>query len=191
MVDLGLKLYRNLSNRLVTCSGIVKRRSYRYCLHYNPGLMQFFDVLSIYWTAFHVPLRYIERYFTYSIVYQKASCEWLCIRNTTTDLSSHVPCIYRETPLGYLIHLRKSLWPSCLEPYTKNNIHGDYYTRTLKVYHKWNLPDNPSERPDYLNSSYHFKCACLTYTLCREICFGVFSSFSDPRLDRNYTNWLS
>ena len=74
---------------------------------------------------------------------------------TTTDLSSHVPCVYRETPLGYLIFLRKSLWLSCLEPYTKNNIQGDYYARTLVVYHEWHLLDNPSERPDYLNSSCH------------------------------------
>ena len=39
-----------------------------------------FHVPSVYWTTFHVPLRYIERYFTYSIVYRKAPCVWLCIR---------------------------------------------------------------------------------------------------------------
>ena len=44
------------------------------CLHYNLGLTWFFHVPSVYWMAFRVPLRYIERYFTYSIVYQKASC---------------------------------------------------------------------------------------------------------------------
>ena len=81
--------------------------------------------------------------------------------NTTTDLSSHVPCVCRETPLGYLIHLRKSLWSSFLEPYTENKIQGDYYARTLEVYREWHLLDNPSERLDYLNSSYHFKCACF------------------------------
>ena len=68
--------------------------------------------------------------------------------NTTTDLSSHVPCVYRETPLGYLIYLRKSLWPSFLEPYTENNIRGDYYARTLVVYHELQLLDNPDERPN-------------------------------------------
>ena len=50
------------------------------CLHYIPGLARFFHVPSIYRTAFHVPLRYIERYFMYSIVYWKEPCEWLCIR---------------------------------------------------------------------------------------------------------------
>ena len=78
--------------------------------------------------------------------------------NITTDLSSHIPCVYRETPLGYLIYLRKTLWPSCLEPYTKKSIQGDYYACTLEVYHEWHLLDNLGERPDFLNSSYHFKC---------------------------------
>ena len=47
-----------------------------------------------------------------------------------------------------------------LEPYTENNIQGDYYACTLEVYHEWHLLDNPGERPDFLNS-YHFKCACF------------------------------
>ena len=67
--------------------------------------------------------------------------------NTTTNLSSHVPCVYQETPLGYLVHMRKTLWTSCLEQYTENNIQGDYYTRTLVVYRELHLLDNPSERP--------------------------------------------
>ena len=83
-----------------------------------------------------------------------------------------LPCVYRETPLGYLIHMRKDLWPSFLEPYTENNIRGDYYACTLEEYREWHLLDNP----DYLNPSCHFKFACLTYSLSREI-FGVFSSF--------------
>ena len=74
---------------------------------------------------------------------------------TTTDLSSHVPCVYRETPLGYLIYLRKALWPYFLDPYTENNIWGDYYAHILVVYREWHLLDNPGERPDYLNSSCH------------------------------------
>ena len=75
--------------------------------------------------------------------------------STTTDLISHVPCVYRETPLGYLIHPRKALWPTWLEPYTENNIWEDYYTHTLEVYHEWHLLDNLGERPDYMISSYH------------------------------------
>ena len=93
--------------------------------------------------------------------------------NTTTDLSTHLPCVYRETTLGYLIHMRKALWLSYLEPYTKNNIRGDYYAHTLEVYREWHLLGNPSERLDYLNPSCHLKFACLTYSLSREI-FGVF-----------------
>ena len=77
--------------------------------------------------------------------------------NTTTDLSSHVPCVYRETPLGYLIYLRKSLWPSFLEPYTENIIWGDYYTRTLVVYRELHLLDNPGERPTILKPPYHLR----------------------------------
>ena len=72
--------------------------------------------------------------------------------------------------------MRKSLWSSCLEPYTEKNIQGYYYARTLEVYHEWHLLDNPGERLDFLNPSCHFKFACLTYILSREI-FGVFSSF--------------
>ena len=75
--------------------------------------------------------------------------------NTTTNLSSHVPCVYWETPLGYPDHLRKTLWSSCVEKYTKKKIQGGYYARTPKVYHKLDLLDNPSERPTILNLSYH------------------------------------
>ena len=63
--------------------------------------------------------------------------------NTTTDLISHVPCVYQETPLGYPVHMRKTLWPYCLEKYTENNIQGDYYARTLEVYREWRLLNNP------------------------------------------------
>ena len=66
--------------------------------------------------------------------------------NTTIDLSFHVPCVYRENPLGYLDHLRKSLWPSCVEQYTENNIQGDYYARTLVVYRELHLLENHGER---------------------------------------------
>ena len=78
-----------------------------------------------------------------------------CALDINTDLSSHVPCVYRETPLGYPIYLRKSLWSSCVEKYIENNIWGDYYTCTPVVHRKWHLLENPGERPDYLNSSYH------------------------------------
>ena len=50
------------------------------CLHYILGFVWFLHVLLVYRMTFHVPFRYIERYFTYSIVYQKAPCERLCIR---------------------------------------------------------------------------------------------------------------
>ena len=79
--------------------------------------------------------------------------------NTTTDLSSHVSCVYQETPLGYLIYLRKALWLSRLDPYTENNIRGDYYARTLEVYHEWHLLTILVRDLTFLNSSYHFKCA--------------------------------
>ena len=37
MVVIGLKLYRNLSDKLVTCSGVVKCRSCRYMPALQPG----------------------------------------------------------------------------------------------------------------------------------------------------------
>ena len=170
------------------CSNVFKRRSCHFFSALHPG-----DCVILPCTRW-----YIEHPFTYPWGVKKGtSCNRLYIGrplvygyaldNTTTNLISHVPWVYWETPLGYLIHLRKSLWPSCSEPYTKNNIQGDYYTRTLEVYHEWHLVDNPGERPDYLNPSCHFKFACLTYSLSREI-FCVFSSFSYHRLDRSCTN---
>ena len=48
--------------------------------HYILGLVRFFHVPSLYRMASHIPLSYIERYFMYSIVYWKAPCVWLCIR---------------------------------------------------------------------------------------------------------------
>ena len=53
--------------------------------------------------------------------------------NTTTDLRSHVPCVYWETLLGFLVQLRKTLWPSCLEKYIEKKNRGDYYARTLSI----------------------------------------------------------
>ena len=67
--------------------------------------------------------------------------------NNTIDLSSHLPCIYQETPLGYPIYMRKSLWSSCVDKYAENNIQGDYYARTLVVYCELHLLENPGERP--------------------------------------------
>ena len=64
---------------------------------------------------------------------------------TTTDLNSHVPCVYWETPLGCLIYLRKALWLSCLEPYTENKIWGYYYACALEVYHDLHLLDGPTD----------------------------------------------
>ena len=147
---------------LEMCSGVVNHGAVIICLHYIPRLARFF----------HVPLVYRNGLSRTLEVYRKVlSCTQLYIGRplvngcaldiTTIDLSSHVPCVYRETPLGYLIYLRKSLWSSYLEPYTENSIQGDYYTRTLEVYREWNLLDNPGERPDFLNSSYDFKCACF------------------------------
>ena len=77
--------------------------------------------------------------------------------DNTTDSISHVPLVYWETPLGSLIHLRKSLWMSFLEPYTENNIRGDYYARTLDLYHELHLLANLGERPTILNPSYHLR----------------------------------
>ena len=75
--------------------------------------------------------------------------------NTTTDLSSHVPCVYQETPLGYPDHLIKKLWSSCVDQYTENNIQGDYYAHTHEVYRELHLLDNPGERPTIMNLSYN------------------------------------
>ena len=82
--------------------------------------------------------------------------------NTTTNLSSHVPCVYQETPLGFLVQLRKTIWLSCLEKYTKNNIWGDYYACTSVVYHKLHLLDNPGEARRLLrcNQSCRFSLGC-------------------------------
>ena len=149
------------------CSGAVKRRSCCYSSTLYPRTRAFLPhTVGISNDLSHTLDVYIRR----PLVYGYA------LDNTTTDLSSHVPCVYRETPLGYLIYLRKALWPSCLDPYTKNSIWGDYYTCTHEVYHEWYLLDNPGERPDYLNLSCHFKFACLTYSLSREM-FVVFLVF--------------
>ena len=51
------------------------------CHKTYPGPMRFFHVPSVYPTVFHVPLRYIERYCMYSIVYLKVPCGRLCIRH--------------------------------------------------------------------------------------------------------------
>ena len=124
--------------------------------------------------TFHVPLRYIERYFMYLIVYQKAPCVRLCIRQHYYQFELPRTLSLSGDPTRIPYHLIKSLCPSCLEPYTKKNIQGDYYACTLEVYREWHLLNNLGERPDYLNSSYHFKFACLTYNLSREIFWCVF-----------------
>ena len=77
--------------------------------------------------------------------------------STTTNLRSHVPCVYWETPLGFLVQLRKTLWSSYLEQYIENNIQGDYYTHALEVYHKFHVLNNPGERQTILNPSYHLR----------------------------------
>ena len=53
------------------------------------------------------------------------------------------------TPLGYHVHLRKTLCPYYVEQYTENNIWGDYFACTLEVYREWHRLDNPSERTDF------------------------------------------
>ena len=83
--------------------------------------------------------------------------------NTTTDLSSHVPCVYRETPLGYPDHLRKSIWPSYVEQYTENNIQRDYYACTPEVYRELHLLYNLGERSAIMNPSYHLSLL-VTFT---------------------------
>ena len=45
--------------------------------------------------------------------------------NTNTDLSSHVPCVYRETLLGFPKPSKKILMAVLLEQYTENNTRGD------------------------------------------------------------------
>ena len=145
---------------------------------------------------------FIEWPFTYSWgILKGTSCTQLYIRrplvygyaldNTATDSISHVPWVYQETPLGYLIYLRKALWPSCLDPYTENNIWGDYYACTLEVYREWHRLDNPSERPGFWNPPVILSLLVLTYSLSREVFWCVFSRFLDPRLDRSCTRWLS
>ena len=85
-------------------------------------------------------------------------------KNTFTHISDHIHEWRRwrrlikapilDQLLGYPIHLRKALWPSCVEQYTENNIQGDYYAGNLVVYHELHLLDNPGERPVILNPSY-------------------------------------
>ena len=127
---------------------------------------------------------YIEQPFTYPWgILKGTSRTWLYIGrplvygygldSTTINLSSHVPWVYRETPLGYLIYLRKSLWTSCVEQYTKNNILGDYYARNLVVYRALHLLDNPGERPTIWAHPV-ILIYLLAYSLSRRKFFGVF-----------------
>ena len=82
--------------------------------HYIPRLTRFFHVPSVYRMTFHIPLRYIERYFMYSIFYRKAPCEWLCIRHhyyrfelpRTFDISrdaNRIPYLSEKSRLAILL----------------------------------------------------------------------------------------
>ena len=108
-----------------------------YFLHCIPGTVWFFHVSLVYRTTFDVPLRYIERYFTHSIVYQKAPCGWLCIKQhyyrfelpRTLRISgdtTRIPCpteknplvilfeaIHREQHSGRLFHMYLEYIMSC------------------------------------------------------------------------------
>ena len=146
------------------------------CLHYNPRLTQFFHVPLVYRITFHIPLRYIERYFTYSIVYRKAPCERLCIRQHYYQFQlprtlcilgdpTRIPYISEKSPLDVLlgaIHWKQHLG------------------RLLRMYH-WGIsrvaPSWQSWWETWLSELLlSFNFACLAYSLSREI-FGVFSSF--------------
>ena len=83
--------------------------------------------------AFHIPLRYIESTSRTRLYIGRPLVNGCALDSTTTDLSSHVSCVYRETLLGFLIQLRKTLWPSSLEKYIKKSTRGDYYARTLSI----------------------------------------------------------
>ena len=131
---------------------------------------------------------------------------WLYIRRplvdactldiTTTDLSSHVPCVYRETLLGFLYYLRKSLWSSCWSNtlitslgkllhtchpgnwvFKWGTVDPPHHVLLLDpvVYHELNLIDNHSERLAILSLSYHLLLlANFSLNRCVCVCFSSF-----------------
>ena len=146
------------------------------CQHYILGLARFFHVPSVYRTAFHVPLRYIERYFMYSIVYWKAPSVWLCIRKHYYQFElPGTLCISRDpTMIPYpseKIHLAIFL----------GAIHWKQHSgRLLRTYSQGIsrvAPSWQSRWETWLSELLlSFKFAFLAYSLSREI-FGVFYSF--------------
>ena len=153
--------------------------------------------------------QYIERPFTYPWgIFKGTSHTWLYIGgslsndcaldNTTMDLISHVPCVYWETLLGFLYHLRKSLWSSCWSNIVRTTLRDQLRTCCLvsgvfrwgmvdpphrvllldpTVYRKlWQL-NNPSERPAIFNSSCHLSMlaalACIGLFVCFFLLFDL------------------
>ena len=99
---------------LEMCLSVVKRKSCRYSSALHPGTHAVLPrTIGISNGLSHT----LEVY--RKVLHGRPLVYGYTLENTTTDLSSHVLCVYRETPLGYLIHLRKSLWSSFLEPYTE------------------------------------------------------------------------
>ena len=145
--------------------------------HYIPRLARFFHVPSVYRTAFHIPLRYIERYFTYLIVYTKAPCEWLYIRQhyyrfklpRTLRISgdpTRIPYLYEKSPLVILL----------------GDIHRKQHSERLLCTYPcgilWVAPSWQSwwdtELSELLLS---FKFDCSACSLSRIVFWCVFSSF--------------
>ena len=130
-----------MSDRLETCSSLVKRRSCRYLFILHPGARAVLPHTIGISNGLSHTLEVYRKVLTYSIVYQRAPCVRLCIRQH-----------YYRFELPHTLSISgdptRVPWLSCLDPYTKNSIQGDYYAHTLEVYHKWHLPDNPSERPN-------------------------------------------
>ena len=102
-------------------------------LQYILRIMWFFHILLVYRTDFTYPWG----------ISKTTSCnQWYIGRplsnncaldNTTTEWSSHVPCVYRETLLGILRPCEHSPLTVLSSQYTKNNIWGDYYTCIVQV----------------------------------------------------------
>ena len=162
-----MKCYRRVLTSL-NVGGVV------FFLHCILGIVWFLHVLLVYWTTFHVPLRYIERYFTYSIIYRKASCVWLCIRRhyywfelpRTLSISgdpTRIPYPSEKIPLAVLF----------------GAIHRKQHSgRLLCTYprgiREWHLLENPSERPEFWTPPVILSLLVLTYSLCREVFLCVF-----------------
>ena len=141
--------------------------------HYIPGLARFFHVPSVYWMTFHVPLRYIERYFTYSSVYRKAPCERLCIRQhyyqfelpCTLCISgdpTRIPYLSEKIPLAILL----------------GSIHQKQHSGKLLHMYTWGISWVAHSWQSWWETwlfelLLSFKFACLACSLSRGI-FGVF-----------------